>query len=243
MDQAIVDFASIKTLVVDDEPFSLSIVVRILRDLRFSAILDAPNGQKALDLYEEGKAPDVSIIDFNMPGLNGLQVLKAVRTGRTRLPRDHRILMLTGNADFGLVQAAIALDVDSFIAKPASKMILSARLEKVLAEPPELKPVEEYEAVDIEAVNRRFLGHDPLGTPRTAAPVEDKADYQIRRVALEALQPGVLVARNILSPSGDLLIRRGTALTERFIRRLKELQDVLNLQSLEILVPAKKEPR
>lgn len=223
-------------LVVDDEPFSLSIVVGILKDLKCAAVLEAKDGERAMDAYASDKKPNLSIVDFNMPKLNGLQLLKTVRTGRARMPRNHRFLMLTGNADLGLVRAAIALDVDSFIVKPASKQVLADRIQKSLSERPKIKSIMEYEEVDIEAVNKRFLGHDPVGTP-DAAPTPARSDFQEWRVALEEVKVGAILAKNIVSPAGDLLIARGTPLTARFVSRLQELKGVIGLEFIDILVP------
>lgn len=225
-------------LVVDDEPFSLSIVVGILKDLKCASVLEAKDGTRAMELYASDKKPTLSIVDFNMPRMNGLQLLKNVRTGRARMPRNHRFLMLTGNADLGLVRAAIALDVDSFIVKPASKQILADRLHKALTERPKMKSILDYDAVDIEAVNRQFLGHEPVGQPVAAAAAATRTDYQEWRVPLEEIKPGTILAKSIVSPAGDLLIGRGTPLTARFIARLKDLKTALGLEYVDILLPA-----
>lgn len=231
------NLANCDLLVVDDEPFSLSIVAGILKDLKCASVIEARDGEKALNVYASEKKPSLSIIDFNMPGMNGLQILKAVRTGRARMPRNHRILMLTGNADLGLVRAAIALDVNSFIVKPASKQILAARLDKALSEHQEMQSIPDYDAVDIDAVSERYLGHKPVGKPRPAEAKDAFEDYIEFRVPLEHVTPGSILGRSIQSRSGDVLIGRGTVLTERFIRRLGELQDVIGLQAVEILIP------
>lgn len=237
MTQTVPGLAVCVPLVVDDEAFSLSIIARVLKDLGCPTILEAKSGQHALDTYAALKKPDFSIVDFNMPGLNGLQILKAVRTGRTGVPRDHRLLLLTGNADLDLVHAAIALDVDSFVVKPASKQTLATRLEKVLSERPPLKSVEEYETVDIDTVNKQFLGHAPVGLVWAPSDPDNRADFMEKSVPLPLVQAGAILARSIRSPSGELLIGRGTPLTDRLIRRLRELQDVLGLTRVDVLVP------
>ena len=233
--------STMKVLVADDEPFSLSIVVRMVRDLGAAEIMQASNGFQALDVLNVVKLGlAFAVIDFNMPEQNGLQVLKLIRTGKTGCPRDLKVLMLTGNSDFGLVGAAMALDVDAFIIKPISVSALSQRLTKVLPENRELKSIEHYETVNIDEVAKRLLSRKPIGTQKPKADPKKPEPFGLKK-RTELLQPGAVLSEEIRSPQGELLLGKATVLTDRLIRRLNELKGAINLEYVYIFPENKEE--
>jgi CheY-like chemotaxis protein len=224
-----------RILVADDEAFSLSIIVRLMRELGNNDVLPTDNGDEALkQLKHCGTTLSLAILDFNMPEANGLQVLKQVRTGEAGVPRDLNVLMLTGSSDFGLVGTAMALDVDAFVIKPVSKQALASRLEKVFVESRDIKPAAVYEKIDIDVVSKRLLSNKPVGTPRPKSELK-KSGPSGMKVRLESVIPGSILAENVRSPTGELLLAKATVLTERLLRRLKELQHAISLEYLYIL--------
>jgi CheY-like chemotaxis protein len=239
-------------LIVDDEEFSRLFVVRMVRDLGCTNVLQAGDGIKALqELAAHGDGVAVVVLDFNMPGANGLQVLKAIRTGQAGAPRDTNVLMLTGNSDFGLVGAAMAMDVDAFVIKPVSLNVLTDRLTKMLRDPREMKPVEIYEAVDVDTVGGRLMGgRAPVATlmpkPKartTAAAAAARKGVGpakplpgTKRVEFDQLTAGMILAEHIRGPRGELLLGAATVLTERLLNRLRELQPVIRLEYVPIMV-------
>jgi CheY-like chemotaxis protein len=240
-------------LIVDDEEFSRLFVVRMVRELGCANVLQAGDGTKALqELATHGAGVAVVVLDFNMPGANGLQVLKAIRTGQAGAPRDTNVLMLTGSSDFGLVGAAMAMDVDAFVIKPVSLNVLTDRLTKMLRDPREMKPAEAYEAVDVDTVGSRLMGRAPVATlmpkPKaraTTATATTTARKAVgpakplpgtKRVEFDQLTAGLILAEHIRGPRGELLLGAATVLTERLLSRLKELQPVIRLEYVSILV-------
>jgi YesN/AraC family two-component response regulator len=220
-----------KLLVADDEQFSLFFVIRILKDLGFTSISQAANGAEALKLLEGGPdAPSLVILDFNMPEANGLQVLRQIRTGKTGVPRDIDVLMLTGNSDFALVGAAMALDVDAFIVKPVSQATLSSRLEKIRSETRDLKSSDVYESVDIDSIGKRLLSNKPVGKPRPKSETRKTAVPKGIPMKLEDVPVGAVLAEHIRGPGGELLIGAATVLTDRLLRRLKELEGAVTFE-------------
>jgi CheY-like chemotaxis protein len=171
-----------------------------------------------------------------MPVANGLQILKQIRTGALSVPRETHVLMLTGSSDFGLVGAAMSLDVDAFIIKPVSVQAMAGRLEKVLGQRAELKGKEEYEKIDIEAVSQRLLSRKPVGLARPKTEVK-KAAGGIP-VRLDAVKPGAILCEDVRSPNGELLLGKATMLTDRLIRRLVELQTMLKIEHVYVFPPA-----
>lgn len=100
-----------KILVVDDDPAARRILTLLLQGS--GEILEASNGADALRLIE-AERPRIMILDMSMPGMSGLDVLKALRaSGATLL-----ILVLTGQEDVELAKRALELGAKEYITKP-----------------------------------------------------------------------------------------------------------------------------
>lgn len=235
-----------RLLLADDESFSRFFVVRMVRELGCDEILEAADGEETFaQLRAGGDSLSAIVLDFNMPKANGLQILKAIRTGKAGVPRESNILMLTGSSDFGLVGAAMALDVDAFLIKPVSEAVLAARFGKIFGETRDIKSAEAYEAVDIADVSDRLLNGRPQGTARVRPPVNatPKAPAQARtlppgtrRVRLDEVTPGAILADHLRGPAGELLLGAASVLSERHLNRLKELQPAIQLESVTIFI-------
>lgn len=165
MGTRVTTFQQQTVLVVDDEPFSQGLVAQMLRRAGAGEVLLAANGYEALDILER-QAVTAIIIDFRMPGIHGLELLKRIRTGKTAAPRNLICVMLTGHAVRHLVGLAIVLDVDTFLAKPVSLETLVKHLSRSLQYRFEPLPVDEYDAVDVRHADA-FLR---TGVPQPPAP-------------------------------------------------------------------------
>jgi CheY-like chemotaxis protein len=206
-------------LVVDDERFSRSIICRFLNDLGRIESVQAKDGAEGLTMLAapEGAKIAAVVCDFNMPVINGLQFLKAIRTGlESRIPRDLPVVMLTGHSDLGLVGAALALDIDAFVVKPVSKSNLESRLTRALGDRQGIKASDIYTKIDVDSVSDRLL----RGGGTKANPA---VTHKGMRVPLSDLKTGSVLAEDLLAPSGDLLLAAGIAISERMVRRLQEL--------------------
>jgi DNA-binding response OmpR family regulator len=106
--------ASIRVLVVDDEPDFLKLIRRRLakRNLDVSV---AAGGQEALDFLAANPV-DVAILDVRMPGMNGIELLKEIR----RRHRNVEVLMLTGHGSMQSGIEGISLGAYDYILKPFS---------------------------------------------------------------------------------------------------------------------------
>jgi two-component system chemotaxis response regulator CheY len=120
---------TMRILLVDDEADLRSALRDNLRR-RFRAEIDeAVNGSHALQRVLIYKY-DLVILDLNMPVLNGLDTLRAIR----RSPKHGSlpIIMLTGAADEGLVKTAVGLGVFGYLVKPVKTQVLLERVDEVL---------------------------------------------------------------------------------------------------------------
>ncbi len=146
----------LKILLVDDEVYSMEMVARLLWKMGNPYVISAENGAKAMNvLGDDSLKVDMVISDFNMPVAHGLQLLKAVRTGRNNIGRATPFAMLTGYSDKRLVDTALALDVNAFLIKPVSFDALKKRLSKILSQAKSehwLKGEEIYNAIGVDGV-------------------------------------------------------------------------------------------
>ncbi len=227
-----------RVVVAEDEKFSRSVVMGQLRDLGCAEIEPATDGQHGLDLLRKRSSkPTLLIADFNMPGVNGLQVLKLIRTAKAMVPHDLPVMMMTGMSDFGLVKTAMALDVDAFVVKPATKAILTTRFKKILGEPRDLKTPAHYATINVDEISERLLKSDTEEPP----PAEEEKKESIVsgvRMKLSDVPEGSVLVEDIKAPGGELLLAAGVTLSARFLRRLSELSSALKLEYLTVLPQA-----
>lgn len=118
--------AKIKILVVDDE----SRMRKLVRDFLVRKdydVLEAGDGEEALDIFYKDKEVALIILDVMMPKMNGWEVVREVREN-SKVP----IIMLTAKGDESDELMGFNLGVDEYIAKPFSPKILVARVEAIL---------------------------------------------------------------------------------------------------------------
>jgi DNA-binding response OmpR family regulator len=119
--------AKLTILVVDDEPRMRKLVKDFLVRKEYE-VLEAGDGEEALDLFYKNKEIALIILDVMMPKMNGWEVVKEVRETSAKIP----IIMLTAKGDETDELMGFELGVDEYIAKPFSPKILVARVEAIL---------------------------------------------------------------------------------------------------------------
>lgn len=127
-------FASAKVLVVDDEYYMRKVVRTLLMSIGVCNVYEAPDGLAALEQIVRTE-PDVVIVDWQMPGLDGPGFVRTVRSPTTFSRPDVPIIMLTGHGERSRVIEAVQIGVNEFLLKPVSKKALEERLVAVLANP------------------------------------------------------------------------------------------------------------
>jgi two-component system chemotaxis response regulator CheY len=120
--------SSIRVLVVDDQMTMRALIQSALQQIGFTDIVMAGDGEEGLKALLARPAQLV-ISDFNMPKLDGLALLRAIR-GHEPL-RKTAFIMLTGRADVELVQRAMQYGVNNYITKPFTAAALKSKIEAV----------------------------------------------------------------------------------------------------------------
>ena len=137
-------------LVVDDEIRMRKLIKDFLVAKGYS-ILEAEDGEKALEVFEENKNKiNLVLLDVMMPKLDGWSVLRQIRQ-ESKVP----IIMLTARGEEQDELFGFELGVDEYISKPFSPKILVARVEAILKRTaPDSKEVKDYGGVEIDKEGR-----------------------------------------------------------------------------------------
>jgi two-component system chemotaxis response regulator CheY len=117
-----------KILVVDDFSTMRRIVKNLLKDLGFTNTVEADDGKTALPILQAGGI-DFLVTDWNMPGMTGIDLLKAVRAdpNLVNLP----VLMVTAEAKRDQIVMAAQAGVNGYVIKPFTAATLKEKIEKI----------------------------------------------------------------------------------------------------------------
>lgn len=123
--------SDLKVLVVDDQQTIRALVRNGLKAIGVNDIDDAVDGEQAVGVLLSKKI-NLIISDYNMPNLDGLGLLRAVRA--TPQLKGIAFIMLTGRADAELVQRAQQFGVNNYLVKPFTIGTLKEKIEQVFGE-------------------------------------------------------------------------------------------------------------
>jgi len=114
-----------KVLVIDDEPNILTLIDIFLRQQGYDVVL-ANNGPKGLELYRHER-PDAIVLDVKMPEMDGIAVLKHIRSVDLTQP----VIVLTGDTSSETERQVRALGVTEFLVKGSSLRLLKDTLHRL----------------------------------------------------------------------------------------------------------------
>ncbi len=124
----------LKVLVVDDEPAMRKVARALLQSIVITAIHEASDGHSGLEKIRIS-APDIVILDWEMPSPNGPEFMRIVRSPGTFPLPDVPVIMLTGYSERSRVVEAMRLGVNEYLLKPVSSTALLARIVSILVKP------------------------------------------------------------------------------------------------------------
>ena len=178
-----------RVLLVEDEPRLRAMLLRALREMGIEPA-GAESAEQALRVMEQQAYP-VMIIDLNLPGASGLDLLRAVRQ---RWP-DVQAIILTGFGDLDAAREAIRLEVVDFLTKPCSlgdlETALSRTFRRAMHElPTASEPMEPHSADEYDL--RPKQRHSPNPAPLSTAAPEGEEGLSLedleRRTILTVLE-------------------------------------------------------
>ena len=121
-----------EALLVDDSRAMRMLLTNMVRPFGFAEIRQAGNGQEALDLMDKhAKAVQLVLLDWNMPVMQGIELLRAVRADAEL--KSLPFLMVTAEAQKENIIEAVQAGVSNYVVKPFTAEALQEKLEKIFA--------------------------------------------------------------------------------------------------------------
>jgi two-component system, chemotaxis family, chemotaxis protein CheY len=117
-----------RALIVDDSRFIRDYLMALLSG-RGMECLGVENGQQGLTSLDRSGPYDVALVDWNMPVMGGLDMVRAMRSDMRW--NDVKILMVTTEAESGFIEAALNAGADEYLMKPFDDTGLFGKLEMI----------------------------------------------------------------------------------------------------------------
>jgi two-component system chemotaxis response regulator CheY len=117
-----------KVLLVDDSRTIRNIQKNVLAQLGHTSILEAGDGNEALAVLAK-ETPDLMLVDWNMPNMDGITLVRKVRETNKRLP----IIMCTTEAQKDRVIEAIKAGVNNYVVKPFNVESLAEKIDQTMS--------------------------------------------------------------------------------------------------------------
>ncbi len=105
-----------RALVIDDSRAMRMILTRILNEVGFDDVVHAGDGQQALAALADGPLPDLALVDWNMPVMDGLQFVCECRSHSDY--RGITLMMVTTESEHGQIVRALAAGAHEYVMKP-----------------------------------------------------------------------------------------------------------------------------
>jgi two-component system, chemotaxis family, chemotaxis protein CheY len=147
---------ALRVLIVDDDATMRRVARSLLQTIGIKNIQEAGDGRSGLDAICT-LAPDVVILDWEMPRPNGPEFVRTVRSPETFPFPDVSIIMLTAHGERSRVVEAVNLGVNEFLVKPVSTKALLGRLVSLIANPRRMVRNGDYYGPE----PRRLSGYKP----------------------------------------------------------------------------------
>ncbi|QLC21616.1 response regulator [Parasphingopyxis sp. CP4] len=116
-----------KCLIVDDSKVIRKVACHMLETLDFS-VAEAEDGSQALE-HVQGESPDIVLLDWNMPVMDGMEFLHALR--ELKLATQPKVIFCTTENDVGQIRRAMDAGADEYIMKPFDRETLKGKIELV----------------------------------------------------------------------------------------------------------------
>ena len=198
--------------------FTLQRLLRTLEQIGIADTHAAPNGAAACKMIETGEIqPTLIIADFQMPEMNGLELLKRVRTGTVaNLPHDVVFVILTGFLELNRSVSAVRLGADGLISKPLTPAVAEQKLSQLFGT---------NAARDVRSAE--YYADKAIDDGGALDPeiIEDNGNEE-RELPTDLVTPGVVLSRDLNYPNGELLLPKGAKIDRALLNRLQEVAEL-----------------
>ncbi len=218
-----------RILVVDDHEFMRSAISMILNDFGFAWVLSAENGKAAVKLLNEFKV-DLVITDIQMEPINGLELLKMIRTSQTEVPNSTPVIVMSGHSERDVVGTALKLDVNAFSVKPVRADDILEKIDRCFSKKGQVVIEENYHKINTDFNNEPGKGFD-----QKAAHVPKHAVGGTgTMLSMSMLRSGMVLAKPLLNSAKNELLPEGTKLSESMVLRLKDIGSLYGDKQIEV---------
>lgn len=162
------NFEAIRILVVEDNRFMRTILVNVLRGLDVREVAEAKNGIDAIEELRGGQV-DLVVMDWEMDEMNGMELLKTIRSGKRNINPLLPVIVVSANTIARNIIQARDTGMTEFLAKPVSANAIYSRMAAIVENPRRFVRTESYFGPD----RRRRYDSAYGGPKRRADDVED----------------------------------------------------------------------
>ncbi|MFM2587059.1 response regulator [Vibrio sp. TBV020] len=218
------DPSNFTILVVEDHKFSRKALLNMLMQAGYENLLSAKNGEQAIGKLNHNQV-DLIITDINMPLINGIELIKTVREGKTNTPRVTSIIAVTTLSDTETIASCMSLEVDAFLVKPITVQNAQNQIKSAISEPKKLYQQHLYEHVSTHVTLSNETTQKEPGKPR----IREVSSHVVQIEKLSELQEGMTILDDIYATTGGCLLKAGTKLNSKLLRRLNELSTIIDV--------------
>ncbi|MEE9415169.1 MAG: response regulator [Acidimicrobiales bacterium] len=115
-----------RAMIIDDSRAARSLMRRMLQRLGYE-VTEAGDGLEALEAFKAGVSVDIALVDWNMPNMDGLELVKRVR--KELRDADTTMMMVTSESDPKRVARALMAGADEYLVKPIDVAMLRDKFE------------------------------------------------------------------------------------------------------------------
>lgn len=222
-----------RILVVDDQEFIRNVLRSAFSNIPGMRVNHAVDGGEAIANLRV-RDVDAIFLDIDMRPVNGLVALKAIRMGMKGVRRDVPVILLTNIDESEAVRAAVQLDVNGFVLKPASRRDLIARLKRVLETEPAIKSARDYARVTLPERLADVEVKEGDKQSDLLSKIARRERHEVVKIEITDLGANDLLMEDIVTDTGTALMSAGTIITESMLDQLIDLKSMITSPSIKV---------
>ena len=181
------DHQSVTVLVVDDMAANRSVLCRQL-ELHKYGVISVDSGEAALELLTRTR-PDIVLLDYMMPNMNGIEVLRRLRADPATV--DLPVIMVTARAENQATVEALEAGADDYVTKPIDFSVLRARIDSHLQKQGNASMLRmSNAALDEKVTMRSLVLADLQGELEAEIGLRKQLEQELAKRSAAAVQPG-----------------------------------------------------